>query len=129
MAVNARGNPARWWKKGSGSAQRCAPGSLFVSPMRRFATIVALVFFLLVFGGLWYVTNPARVSRLSEVLLSRVLGGHVSVRTGQLSWSGTLLLSGVDVRTTDPEPVPGSEIPIFSAEQLEVRFDWLSLLS
>ncbi len=46
-----------------------------------------------------------------------------------MSWSGTLLLSGVDVRTADAEPVPDGDIPIFSAEQIEARFDWFSLLS
>jgi hypothetical protein len=130
MAANARGNPARWWKGArSGGCRGRAPATLFVSPLRRFATASALGLFFLTSSGLVYVTRPARISALSETLLSKVLGGHVTVKHGRLSWSGTLLLSGVEVRTADPEPTPGSELPIFSAEQIEARFDWLSLLS
>lgn len=129
MSPYARGNPARWWKSSSCGRAGRAPGALFVSPARRMLAGGALLGFGLMFGGMWYVTNPARISRLSETLLSRVVGGHVSVTHARLSWSGTLLLSGVEVRTADPEPTPGSELPVFSAEQIEARFDWLSLFS
>ncbi len=83
--------------------------------------------------GIWYVTRPKRISALAEVLLSRVLGGQVHVESGHVSLSGTLLLSGVDVRTHDPAAgVAGTvedQVPIFSAARIEARFDWLSLLS
>ena len=102
---------------------------MFVSPVRRAATAGALSVFVLLFGAGWYVTNPKRISRLSESLLSKVLGGHVTVKSGRLSLSGTLLLSGVELRTADPEPMPGGDVPIFSAEQIEARFDWVGLLS
>jgi hypothetical protein len=129
MPLYARGNPARWWISRSCGGVSRAPASLFISPFRRYATRITLGGLILFFGGVWYVTNPARISRLSEVLLSRVLGGHVTVRSGRLSFTGTLLLGGVDVRTADPEPTPAGDVPIFSAEQIEVRFDWTSLLS
>src|SRR6185369_522593 len=67
--------------------------------------------------------------RMSESLFSRVLGGKVKVRTGRLSLAGTLLLSGVEVRTADKGDSPADDIPIFSAENVEVRIDWFSLLS
>lgn len=129
MASLARGNPARWWKSRSCGGASCAPLSLFISPFRRWFSSVALVFLIIFIGGVWYLTNPARISRLSEVLLSRALGGNVSVQSGHLSWSGTLLLSGVEVRTADPEPSPTAGLPIFSAEQIEARFDWFSLFT
>ncbi len=129
MASFARGNPARWWKGRSCGAASRAPKSLFISPFRRWASGIALLFLLLFLAGLWYLTNPARIGRMSEALLSRVLGGNVTVRSGHLSFSGTLLLSGVEVRTADPESTPAGEIPIFTAEQIEARFDWFSLLS
>src|SRR4051812_17136868 len=93
----ARGNPARWWKSRSCGGASRSPRLMFVSPVRRWSSRAALLILLLGFVGIWYVTNPARISRLSEVLLSRVLGGQVKVGSGHLSFSGTLLLSGVEV--------------------------------
>ena len=131
MASFARGNPARWWKsRACGGASR-APLSLFVSPIRRWAGSITLAFLVLLLGGGWYMTRPARISQLAEALLSRVLGGNVTVRSGRLSFSGTLLLSGVEVRTPSNAwgaPSPADEVPIFSAEQIEARFDWMSLM-
>jgi len=131
MASFARGNPARWWKsRACGGASR-APLALFVSPFRRWAGSITLIFLILLVVGGWYMTRPARISRLAEVLLSRVLGGDVTVRTGRLSFSGTLLLSGVEVRTprdASSAASPADDVPIFSAEQIEARFDWMSLM-
>jgi hypothetical protein len=126
MAELARGNPARWWLgRSCGSASR-APKALFISPLRRWSTRLALFLLVLLIGAGWYITNPARISRLSAALLSRVLGGNVTVRSGHLSASGTLLLSGVEVRAQNTPP---SEPPIFTAAHIEARFDWFSLLS
>jgi hypothetical protein len=126
MAELARGNPARWWLgRSCGSASR-APMALFISPLRRWAARVTLLFLVLLLGGGWYLTNPTRVSRLSASLLSRVLGGNVTVRNGHLSLAGTLRLSGVEVRA---DGAPPTEAPVFSAAQIEARFDWFSLLS
>src|SRR5205814_1686815 len=88
-----------------------------------YGTLAILILFLL---SIWYVTNPKRISRLAETLLSNVLGGRVTVKSGHLSFSGTLLLSGVELQT---DPVNGKSMPIFSADQIEARFDWASLLS
>jgi hypothetical protein len=129
MANVARGNPARWWiGRSCGGASR-APRALLVGRLRRVMSVAALAFLLLLLGGMWLVTNPQRLSRLSEVLLSRVLGGNVRVRTARLSLSGTLIFSGVEVRPADSEPTATSDIPIFAAEQIEARFDWFSLLT
>jgi hypothetical protein len=126
MAELARGNPARWWLgRSCGSASR-APKALFIGPVRRWAARIALLLLLLLLGGGWYLTNPARISRLSAALLSRVIGGNVTVRNGHLSIAGTLLLSGVEVRA---DGVPPFEAPVFTAAQIEARFDWFSLLS
>ncbi len=127
MPILARGNPARWWNSRSCGGPSRAPRGLFISPFRRWASRLALAFLLLFIAGFWYLTNPARVSRLSEALLSRVLGGTVTVRSAHLSLSGTLILSGIEVRTDDPSPA--GAVPIFTAEQIEARFDWFSLLS
>jgi hypothetical protein len=122
----ARGNPARWWRSRScGSASR-APVALFISPFRRWSTTLFLLFILLFIAGTWYVTNSARLSRLSSALLSRVLGGEVTVRSTRLSLSGTLMLSGVEVRAADRA---AEDVPIFTAQQIEARFDWFSLLT
>lgn len=122
----ARGNPARWWRSRScGSASR-APVALFISPFRRWSTLFVLLFILVFIAGTWYVTNPTRLSRLSAALLSRVLGGEVTVRSGHLSLSGTLMLSGVEVRAADRA---ADDVPIFTAQQIEARFDWFSLLT
>jgi hypothetical protein len=99
---------------------------MFVSPLRRTLGIGSLSLLTLTLAGGWYMTRPARISRMAEALLANVIGGKVTVRTGHLSLSGTLLLSGVDVHTDSP---PGQlSLPIFSADQIEARFDWLSLL-
>jgi hypothetical protein len=111
-----------------GGASR-APHALLVGRIRRWTGLSILLFLVLLLSGVRSATNPERLSRLSEVLLSRVLGGNVRVRTARLSLSGTLLLSGVEVRPDDSESTATSDIPIFAAEQIEARFDWFSLLS
>src|SRR5205085_1739033 len=127
MAMFARGNPARWWKSRSCGGASRAPRALHIGPIRKWVGISILSFLVLIVVGFWYITRPARISRLSETLLSRVLGGDVKVRTGRLSLAGTLLLSGVELTT--PDRAPGGDVPLFSAENVEVRFDWLTLLS
>ncbi len=125
MAMYARGNPANWWKSRSCGGGNRAPRAMFVSPVRRMASGGALVALAVLAGGVWYMTRPARISRMAESLLEGVLGGKVKVATGHLSLSGTLLLSGVEVMTPDES---GRSLPVFSAEQIEARFDWVSLL-
>ncbi|HVX86696.1 MAG TPA: hypothetical protein VH253_18075 [Phycisphaerae bacterium] len=129
MGIYARGNPARWWRGrriGRGSP---APLGMFVSPARRIASAGALVGLAGLIGGVWYITNPDRISRLSEALLSNVLGGKVTVASGHLSWSGTLVLQGVSLRTDDSGAGGhGASMPVFAADQIEARFDWASLL-
>src|SRR5690348_10404234 len=120
MVEFARGNPARWWKSRSCGGASRAPVSQHVGAFRKWAGRGALLSLAVLIGGFWYATRPARISRLSEALFSKVLGGQVTVRTGRLSLSGTLLLSGVEVRTAQKEPTPGSDIPIFTAESVEV---------
>jgi hypothetical protein len=126
MPPYARGNPAHWWKTRSCGKGSRAPSAMFVSPLRRTLSASALLTLSVTLAAGWYITRPARISRLAETLLSTLLGGNVTVRSGHLSLSGTLLLSGVQV-TTQPEPgqLP---LPLFSADQIEARFDWLSLL-
>src|ERR1035437_6541442 len=125
MADYARGNPARWWSSRSvGSAHR-SPAAMFISPFRRFTSVGTLVLLLLLIFGVWYITNPQRIGRMSEVLLSNVLGGPVTVRSGHLSLSGTLLLSGVELGAGEGK----ATLPLLSADSIEASFDWLSLLS
>ncbi|HUO08753.1 MAG TPA: DUF3971 domain-containing protein [Phycisphaerae bacterium] len=129
MPVYSRGNPAHWWKTRSCGYTSRAPRSTFISPLRRLIGIGALVILILFLFGVWYATRPARVSRLAEALLSNVLGGSVSVQSGHLSLSGTLLLSNVQVNTVAGDPHDSTPLPIFSAEQIEARFDWVSLFA
>lgn len=98
---------------------------MFISPFRRFTSVGTLAVLLLLIFGVWYLTNPQRIGRMSEVLLSNVLGGPVTVRSGHLSLSGTLLLSGVELGAGEGK----ATLPLFSADSIEARFDWLSLLS
>ena len=124
MAEYARGNPAHWWRSRSVGSVHRSPHAMFISPMRRLASAGALVLLVIILLGVWYVTNPKRISRMSAALLSNVFGGPVTVKSGHLSFSGTLQLSGVELRAGE-----GAEsLPLFSADQLEARFDWLSLL-
>ncbi len=98
---------------------------MFISPFRRYASLVALLLLMLLIWGGWYITNPKRISRMSAALLSDVLGGPVTVGSARLSFSGTLLLTSVELRTAKgPE-----SLPLLEADQIEARFDWLSLLS
>ncbi|MGN6369116.1 MAG: hypothetical protein ACTHN5_12715 [Phycisphaerae bacterium] len=127
MPAYVRGNPAHWWKNRSCGYASRAPRAAFISPFRRLTSLGTLALLILLFAGVWYVTRPARISRMAETLLSNVLGGHVAVTTGHLSLSGTLLLSDVRVQT-DPAS-SGHPLPLFSADQIEARFDWLSLFA
>ena len=54
------------------------------------------------------------------------MGADAHVQTGHLSFAGTLLLSNVQLKTAGPS---GERLDLFSADQVEVRFDWLSLLT
>lgn len=78
-----------------------------------------------VLGGGWYVTRPERVSRLSQILLANVLNGDVQVGYARLSLEGTLQLSGVELKTKQSDQM----VRLFRADQVEMRFDWLSLFS
>ena len=127
MPAYARGNPAHWWKSRSCGYASRAPRATFISPFRRLTSLSTLAFLILLFAAAWYATRPARISRMAETLLSNVLGGNVSVASGHLSLAGTLLLSDVRVQT-DPTS-NGYPLPLFSADQIEARFDWLSLLA
>ena len=127
MPAYARGNPAHWWKSRSCGYASRAPRATFISPFRRLTSLGILAFLILLFAAAWYATRPARISRMAEALLSNVLGGNVTVQSGHLSLAGTLLLSDVSVQT-DPS-ISGQPLPIFSADQIEARFDWLNLLA
>lgn len=127
--IYARGNPARWWTSRSCGIVSRAPASIGgIGNFRKWISASLLVTLILIVVGVWYVTNPVRVKRLAEVLLTNVFGGPVTVQSARLSISGTLLLSGVELETavTPGSPQP---LPVFSADHIEVRFDWLSLVA
>ena len=129
MIPYARGNPARWWRSRGvgrwGGAHR-SPAAMFISPARRFTSLLALSLLLVLLTGGWWATSPRRVSHMAEVLLSNLLGGQVEVQSGRISISGTLLLSGVQLKT---EKGSDPALTVFAADELELRFDWLSLLT
>ncbi len=89
------------------AAGGAAPVAMFISPVRRFASIGFLGALVLILAGGWYVTRPARISRMAEGLLGNLLGGRVTVGSGHLSLSGTLLLSGVRVETQEEKGAAG----------------------
>ncbi len=99
---------------------------MFVGRVRRWISISALLLLVLVIGAVWYLTNPKRLSAMSGLLLSHVLGARVHVQNAQLSWTGTLRLTGVRLRT-NPGKMPSTTL--FSADQVQVRFNWLGLVS
>jgi hypothetical protein len=99
---------------------------MFVGRVRRWISISALLLLVLIIGAVWYLTNPRRLSAMSGLLLSHVLGARVHVQNAQLSWTGTLRLTGVRLRT-NPGKMPSTTL--FSADQVQVRFNWLGLLS
>ena len=98
---------------------------MFISPLRRSASLLILLLLVSLIGGIWFVTNPQRISRMTQILLSNVLGADVEVKSGHLSFAGTLQLTGVEVkmgRGNEPRTT------LLAADQVEMRFDWLSLL-
>ncbi len=125
MRQYPRANPAKWWRtRAIGGAHR-SPAAMFISPLRRYASLGTLALMVGMISGGWYVTRPERVSRLSQILLGNVLNGDVVVGQGRLSLEGTLQLSGVELR----KKLNGQSVRLFHADQVEMRFDWLSLLS
>ncbi len=126
MAEFPRASPAKWWKTASIGRVHRSPHAMFVGRMRRIISISILLLLTLIIGAVWYLTNPRRLSAMSGLLLSHVLGTRVTVQTAQLSWNGTLRLGGVRLRT-NPGKMPSTTL--FSADQVAVSFNWLGLLS
>ena len=123
MAHYPRASPARWWKTRSIGSVRRSPHAMFVSRFRRWTSILALIVLTGMVGGAWYLTNPNRISAMAGIVLSHVLGGRVTVKTGHLSLAGTLSLAGVRLKTRGDEPV------LFAADRVEMQFNWLSLFT
>ncbi|MEI8196138.1 MAG: hypothetical protein WCI73_09540, partial [Phycisphaerae bacterium] len=127
MIKYARANPARWWRTRSVGAVHRSPAAMFISPLRRLGTMFLLTLLVALIWGVWYLTNPKRISALAQSLLSDVLGGQVEVGGGRLSFSGTLELTGVKLRPWG-DTGKGGDAALFSADEVKMRFDWLSLL-
>ena len=126
MANYPRASPARWWKTKSIGKPHRSPHAMFVGRTRWWASMLLLVILVMMVGGGWYLANPRRISQMAGILLSHVLGGHVTVATGRVSLAGTIELSGVRLRTRNSH---GPAATIFSADRVQVRFNWLSLLN
>jgi hypothetical protein len=99
---------------------------MFISPLRRYTALLVFVLLASLIGGVWYITNSKRICMMAEALLSAVLGGEAHVGDGHLSLAGTLELTDVHLKTPGPA---GESLDLFSAEQVEMRFDWISLLT
>ncbi len=108
-----------------GSAHR-SPAAMFISPIRRYTTLLVFVLLASLIGGVWYITNSKRICLMAEALLSSALGAEAHVGYGHLSLAGTLELSDVHLKTPGSA---GDSLDLFSAQQLEMRFDWISLLT
>ncbi len=126
MANYPRANPARWWKTKSIGRPHRSPHAMFVGRARRWLSFFLLVVLGVGVGGGWYLANPQRISQMAGLLLSRVLGGKVTIKSGKISLTGEIVLSGVRLRTRGGH---GPAAAIFSADRLAVRFNWLSLLT
>ena len=125
MADFPRASPARWWKTTSIGRVHRSPHAMFVGRVRKWMGFSLLMVLMVLIGTVWYLTNPKRLSAMSGLLLSHVLGARVSVQNAQLSWTGTLRLAGVRLRTN---PGKMRSTTLFSADQVEVHFNWLGLL-
>ncbi len=125
MANYPRASPARWWKTKSIGKPHRSPHAMFVGRTRWWGSLLLLIILAIAVGGGWYLANPRRISQMAGILLSHVLGGQVTVATGRISLAGTIELSGVRLRTRNAH---GPAATIFSADRVEVRFNWLSLL-
>ncbi len=126
MAEFPRASPAKWWKTASIGRVHRSPHAMFVGRVRRLISVSILLLLIVIIGAVWFLTNPKRLSAMSGLLLSHVLGARVTVQTAQLSWNGTLRLSGVRLRT-NPGKMPSTTL--FSADQVAVSFNWLGLVS
>jgi hypothetical protein len=126
MADFPRASPAKWWKTTAIGRVHRSPHAMFVGRVRRLISVSVLLLLAFIIGTVWYLTNPKRLSAMSGLLLSHVLGARVTVQNAKLSWNGTLKLGGVRMRT-NPEKMPSTTL--FSADQVEVRFNWLGLFS
>ena len=119
-----RANPAKWWTRRSSRWTAHSPRTTSISPGRRWLTLTALLVLAALVCGAWYLTNPRRLSGMASLLLSHLLNHRVTVASGRLSLAGTLRLSGVRLGAARPG-VP----PLFYAREVDLRFDWLTLLS
>lgn len=127
MIKYARANPARWWRTRRVGVVHRSPAAMFISPLRRWATMSVLALLLGLIWAVWFLTNPKRISTLAQSLLSDVLGGQVEVGGGRLGFAGTLELTGVKLRPRG-DLGRGGGVALFAADEVKIRFDWLSLL-
>jgi AsmA-like C-terminal region len=126
MADYPRANPAQWWKSTAVGGAHRSPHAMFIGRFRRWTTLLLLLVLTGLVGGVWFMVSPSRMSTMAGILLSHVLGGDVTIASSHLSLDGTLQLTGVKLKThagTDPEDI------LFSADNLQVSFNWLGLLT
>ncbi|MEI7766405.1 MAG: hypothetical protein WCJ97_03085 [Phycisphaerae bacterium] len=126
MSRYIRGNPARWWRSRHVGGLHRAPVAMFISPLRKFSTLLTLTFLLAVIVGGWSITRPERISRLAGLALTNLVGHPVQIKEASLTWSGTLQLRGVEI-LSELGQEPWNQL--LHAQELTLRFDWFSLLT
>ncbi|HTV48050.1 MAG TPA: AsmA-like C-terminal region-containing protein [Phycisphaerae bacterium] len=126
MANYPRASPAQWWKTTAIGVPHRSPHAMFVGRFRRWTTTLMLLVLAVLVGGVWFMVSPSRLSTMAGILLSHVLGGDVTITSSHLSWAGTLQLTGVKLGA---RAGTGPGATLFSADQVEVSFKWLGLLS
>src|SRR5688572_2678577 len=104
------------------------PGHPFrpkLSRVRRIFMMLALFVLSLVIGGYWFVTDSDRVRGWAQDYLSRLIGGHVTIRSATLSIFQGLQLSDVRVyaeRTLDEDAL------LFTAQSFLLRVNAAALV-
>ena len=96
----------------------------YVSPRRRYVSVLGLSFLLVATAAYWHMTNSQRIRIRAEKYLREITGCHVSIRDAKFRMFGQVELSGVSVNLD----VDGRRQPFFSARTVFLRHSPAGLL-
>ncbi len=97
-----------------------------VGRRRQVGMLCLFIFFVIIIGGYWVITDADRVRRMAESYLSQIVGGKVEVQRAELSLFEGLRLDGVKVSVRDERR---NDALVFTAQTLLMKCSLQDLIN